>query len=261
MSAQDRLIGEYAQLWADALLLPDERQVTDSHFRELRELLPHMEDSELFRRWTRGRDDTAEEWRTRRVDPTDRQAVEDFYDQSVAYLFELMKWHTLEDDNGPLAYVVALRFAQQHGCRTYMDFGSGVGSGALLFARHGFQVTLSDISTTMLDFARARLARRGMGATFIDLKTERLPSQRYDIITAMDVWEHLVDPVATAREIAAALKPSGFLFGRFAAEPDPKAPQHIVFNFTPTFEQFEREGLTHVWSDEWLWGHQAFQKR
>jgi SAM-dependent methyltransferase len=157
--------------------------------------------------------------------------------------------------------VVALGFAQQHGCREYMDFGSGVGSGALLFARHGFHVTLSDISSTMLEFARARLAARGIVARFIDLKEQRLPPAQYEFITAMDVWEHLVDPVGTARDMAGALKPGGFLFGRFAAEPEPDVPQHIVFDFEPTFRQFERDGLEPVWADEWLWGHRAFRKR
>ncbi len=77
----------------------------------------------------------------------------------------------------------------------------------------------------------------------------------------MDVWEHLVEPVGTAVEVARALKSGGFLFGRFAAEPEAKAPQHIVFDFEPTFRQFERDGLVSIWSDDWLWGHRVFQKQ
>jgi SAM-dependent methyltransferase len=261
MREQERLIGEYAGVWSEALLLPGERRLTDSLLRELRELLPSMDQAEFSRRWSSGDDNVAEEWREQHVDPTDRNAVEAFYDQSVGYLFELMQWHTLDADNGPLAYVVALRFAERHDCHEYLDFGSGVGSGALLFARHGFDVTLADISSTMLQFARSRLARRGVSAAFIDLKEEQLPRERYGIVTAMDVWEHLVDPVETARDVAAALKPGGFLFGRFAAEPDARTPQHILFDFEPTFRQFERDGLACVWTDDWLWGHQAFQKR
>ena len=97
--------------------------------------------------------------------------------------------------------------------------------------------------------------------TILDQKSSRLPAARYDMVTAMDVWEHLVDPVATVDEIADALVPGGFLFGRFAAEPDPKYPQHIVTDFEPTFKRLAERGFTEVWRDEWLWGHQAFQKR
>jgi SAM-dependent methyltransferase len=260
MAEQQRLFDRYTQLWADALLLPGETQLSASLLRELRQLLPSMDGEEITRRWTSGEGDVADEWRKRQVDPTNRGAVEAFYDESVAYLFELMQWHTLVDDAGPLAYVVALQFAKQHGCSGYMDFGSGVGSGAILFARHGFDVTLSDISSSMLDFARARLTMRDLRAQFVDLKRDRLPREQYGIITAMDVWEHLVDPVGTAGEIAAALQPGGILFGRFAAEPEPDVPQHIVFDFEPTFRQFERDGLVRVWADEWLWGHEAFRK-
>ena len=55
----------------------------------------------------------------------------------------------LGEDLSPLAYVLALRFAQQHGCQSYLDFGAGVGSGGLLFARHGLQTTLADISSLL----------------------------------------------------------------------------------------------------------------
>ena len=49
------------------------------------------------------------------------EAVEAFYDRSQAYLFDLMWWHTLTHDQTPLAYVVALKFAQRHTCRRYLD--------------------------------------------------------------------------------------------------------------------------------------------
>ena len=107
--------------------------------------------------------------------PGDRQSIEQFYDTSQATIYELMWWHTLGDDNSPLAYVTALHFAQQHGCQRYLDFGAGVGAGGILFARHGLEVTLADISSTLLGFSQWRLDRRGLAATYIDLKVGRLP--------------------------------------------------------------------------------------
>jgi 2-polyprenyl-3-methyl-5-hydroxy-6-metoxy-1,4-benzoquinol methylase len=38
------------------------------------------------------------------------------------------------------------------------------------------------------------------------------------MITAMDVFEHLSDPLGTVDHIARALQSGGFLFGRFAVE-------------------------------------------
>ncbi len=79
-------------------------------------------------------------------------------------------------------------------------------------------------------------------------------------MTAMDVFEHLVDPVETAERLWDALKPGGFLYARISAEYDADRPQHIVQDFGPTFEHMRALGFVEVWRDEWLWGHQVFQK-
>lgn len=247
-------------MWTDALILPGTHDLEGSLQKEI-EQGKTLDPGEIRRRWTLNENEVAKEWRTRVADPADKESVETFYDQSQGYIFELMRWHALIDDDGPLAYAVALQFAQERSCKMYLDFGAGVGSGAILFARHGFDVTLADISSTLTTFARARLAARHLQARLLDLRHESLPSNQYDIVTAMDVWEHLTDPVRAATQVARAIRPGGFLFGRFAAEPDPELPQHIVFDFEPTFRQLENEGMKAVWRDEWLWGHQAFQKQ
>jgi cyclopropane fatty-acyl-phospholipid synthase-like methyltransferase len=53
------------------------------------------------------------------------------------------------------------------------------------------EVTLADISSTLLDFSQWRLARCGLAATAINLKVAPLPSSAFDLITAMDVFEHM----------------------------------------------------------------------
>jgi 2-polyprenyl-3-methyl-5-hydroxy-6-metoxy-1,4-benzoquinol methylase len=157
--------------------------------------------------------------------------------------------------------VLALDFARQRQSgRRYLDFGAGVGAGGLLFARHGFHVSHADISSTLLRFSQWRMERRGLSAEFVDLKDASLPPDAFDVITAMDVFEHLPDPVKAVDQLAIALKPGGFLFGRFAAEHDEDRPQHIVFDFDPVLERLTSWGFRQVWRDEWLWGHQAFQK-
>ena len=171
-----------------------------------------------------------------------------------------MWWHTLVDDNSPLAYVVALEFASLVGCKTCLDFGSGVGSGALLFRSRGFDVTLADISRMMLSFCKYRFDARGLDASFINLKHSKLPANAFDFITAMDVFEHLVDPAGTVDLLHHCLKPGGYVYGRFASEIDPDRPEHIVQDFQPVFGRFAELGFQEVFRDEWLWGHQVFRK-
>jgi 2-polyprenyl-3-methyl-5-hydroxy-6-metoxy-1,4-benzoquinol methylase len=255
----DRLLAEYRQTWERALILDGHQDLRESLLAELGRYTQCEDIAEVRRRCERAVVSLKREWEDK-VQPADHQSIERFYDESQAMLYELMWWHTLGEDVSPLAYVLALHFAQQHGCQRYLDFGAGVGSGGILFARHGLQATLADISSSLLRFSAWRLGLRKLPAHYIDLKLSGLPSQAFDVITAMDVFEHLSDPVEAIEQLWKALKPGGFLYARISAEPDEERPQHIVEDFEPTFERMRALGLVEVWRDEWLWGHQVFQK-
>jgi SAM-dependent methyltransferase len=258
---QERLLEEYQQTWKQALLLPGHQGLPESLLAELSVYMRCDDVAEMQRRCEQAVATLKREWHEQ-VRAADQQtSVEHYYDQSQTLIYELMWWHTLSEEASPLAYVTALHFAQQHGCKRYLDFGAGVGSGGMLFAAHGFDVTLADISSTLLRFSQWRLEQRGYPSTYIDLKTHDLSPHAYDIVTAMDVFEHLVEPVATVEQIYDALRPGGFLYARLAAEVDADRPQHIVQDFGPTFDRMREVGLVQVWQDKWLWGHQVFQKR
>ena len=254
---QKRGVREYRRIWENALLLEGRRNLKKSLVRELGSYLRLKSLSEVERQAKGAMLTTETEWH-KRVDPRNRHSVEQFYDETQVGLFELMWWHGLGWDDSPLAYVTALKFAQLHGGRAYMDFGSGVCSGGILFARHGFDVSLADISTPLLDFGRWRFAQRGLSARFIDMKSSKLAKGSLNFITAMDVFEHLFDPVSAAEQLWASLKPGGFLFGRFDTSEDQS--QHIVRDFGPTLRHMKKLGFVQVWQDEWLWGHLVFQK-
>lgn len=255
----ERLLAEYRRTWEQALTLEGYGNLQESLLAELGRYVDCPDVAEIQRRCIHAVANVKHEWEEK-VHSADRQSIERFYDESQAMLYELMWWHTLGDDLSPLAYLLAMRFAQQHGCQRYLDFGAGVGSGGILFGRHGFQVTLADISSSLLRFSAWRLGIRRLPAQYIDLKLSGLPSHAFEMITAMDVFEHLSDPVEAVEKLWKALKPGGFLYARIAAEPDEDRPQHIVQDFEPTFERMQTLGLVEVWRDDWLWGHQVFQK-
>jgi 2-polyprenyl-3-methyl-5-hydroxy-6-metoxy-1,4-benzoquinol methylase len=258
-SEHDRLLATYRDIWQGALCQETRLDLPESLLAELGAYL-HEDAAEIRRRCLRSLASLRDDWE-RQVVPGDRRSVEQYYDASQTLLYELTWWHTLSEDSSPLAYVTALQFAQQHACRTYLDFGAGVGSGGLLFARHGFEVTLADISSPLLRFSRWRLEQRALPARYVDLKNGgQLPHNTFDIITALDVFEHLVDPVATLEQLWESLRPGGFLFARLAVEIDADRPQHIVRDFEPTFARLRTLGLTQVWQDDWLWGHRVFRK-
>jgi 2-polyprenyl-3-methyl-5-hydroxy-6-metoxy-1,4-benzoquinol methylase len=256
---QEDGLAEYRKIWSDALLLGGTHDLQQSLIRELGLYMECEDSAEIELRCSRAVENLADQWRGK-VDPTDRKSVEDFYNETKEEIYELMWWHTLSDDLSPLAYVTALHFALRHGCRSCLDFGAGVGSGSLLFARHGLEVALADISSPLLEFSQWRFELRGLLGEFFDLKARGLPTESFDIVTAMDVFEHLADPVEAVEKLWNVLKRGGFLFGRFHAEPDQDRPVHIVRDFEPSFRRLRELGFVEVWRDDWLWGQQVFQK-
>lgn len=259
LEREAELLRAYTGIWNEALALPGEDNLGQSLCKELGNLTGNEDLEDVKRRCQKAMLAMKADWEST-VKPEDEKTVEEYYDKSEHYAYELMWWHSLEEDRSPLAYVAALHLALQNGCASALDFGAGVGTGSVLFARHGALVSLADISSTLLDFSKRRLAARGVPATYIDLKSEALPENAYDFITAMDVFEHIAEPEKTAETLANSLKPGGILFGRFAAEEDEERPSHIAKDFGPMFEKLRELGFTEIWKDEWLWGHQAFRK-
>jgi hypothetical protein len=203
---QERLLNGYRNIWKNALCLDAQQDLQESILSELGQYLGYEDLTEIRNRCQRAMASLSSEWQEK-VAVGDRQSVEQFYDDSETYIYDLMWWHTLSEDSSPLAYVTALEFAQQQGCRHYLDFGAGVGSGGILFARNGLDVTLADISSTLQRFSQWRFKERKLSAQFIDVKVGSLPSRAFDMVTAMDVFEHLVDPVETIEQLSNALKP------------------------------------------------------
>lgn len=256
---QERLLDAYRNIWKHALCIEKKQDLQESILSEIGQYFGCEHLGEIRNRCQRAVVTLRDEWQ-KNVAVEERQSVEQFYDNDETYIYDLMWWHTLSADSSPLAYVTALELAQEQGCRSYLDFGAGVGSGGILFSRYGFDVTLADISSPMQRFSQWRFGMHRLSAQFIDLKTRGLPSSAFDMVTAMDVFEHLVDPVETIEQLWSALKPGGFLFARLASEIDEDHPQHIVQDFGPTFERLYKLGFVQFWQDDWLWGHLVFRK-
>jgi SAM-dependent methyltransferase len=256
---KESLLDRYRQEWSEALLMDGHNNLKESLVAELCSYLGTKDLAEGERRCAAASDELEKEW-AETVIPGSTQSIEALYNDSKTILYELMWWHTLLEDDAPLAYVIAVDLARKLECRSYLDFGAGVGSGGLLFARQGFHVTLADISSRLLVFSRWRFDQRGLPVRIVDLKEQDLRRHSFDFVTAMDVFEHLVDPVGTVDMLADALRPGGVIFGRFDVDEDDDRGQHIVHDFEPCFARMRELGFVRIWEDDWLWGHLAFQK-
>jgi len=107
-----------------------------------------------------------------------------------------------------------------------LDFGSGIGSIGLFMAGCGFEVTLADVSEPLLAYAKWRFGKRGLRGRFIDLNKERLPDCTFDLVTSLDVLEHIPAPDKIIQQIHGSLTVGG-VFAFNVGPIDPAFPQHI----------------------------------
>lgn len=224
----DQLIFEKRKkIWEEALIVSGTQTLIDSAVGELcdyfaksaeevRAILP--EAGKLL----------AEEWHRMNINKKDKSSVSDFYNKTSLEIFELMQWNVYGQEKGPISYVAALELAQKMGFKRYLDYGSGVGSGIILFLKHGLEASGADIATPLQDFIKFRLKSRNLTAKLIDLKKQGLKPDAYDIITCFDVLEHAVDPRSMLKELRASLKKGGILVVNNVTCPEDKnKPMHI----------------------------------
>lgn len=143
-------------------------------------------------RMKRGSVPLRDEWNAwEKQGPMTPERITAFYKQTKNYIYELGEWHLFVPNKreSDLALVEQLRKKQP---KNVLDFGGGVGLMALPLARAGLDVTLADVDGTSLDFAAFRAKRRGISLKLWKSDVEPMPpDQKYDVILALDVLEHL----------------------------------------------------------------------
>lgn len=258
MAHEKNFLGNYEAIWKEALMLPGFTDLYESLVQEISNY-NGMKPAEVKIYFDHATEALARLWESGPYTPP--EAIHKFY-ESPHYIFELMAWHSLREDNTPLAYVMALEFAQQIKCHAHLDFGSGVGSGTILFDRYGIYSHFCDVSQTLLKFSHWRMTDvRKKPSSSVNLRIENVPRCMFNLITAMEVFEHLAYPLETLEHLYNALTPGGYLFIQLSScKPDPLRPQHIVTDPTPIYAKLDQLGMAKVWGDTWCWGHEIFQK-
>ncbi|MFZ5484481.1 MAG: bifunctional 2-polyprenyl-6-hydroxyphenol methylase/3-demethylubiquinol 3-O-methyltransferase UbiG [Pseudomonadota bacterium] len=106
------------------------------------------------------------------------------------------------------------RLASVSGKRV-IDVGCGGGILAEAMAEKGAQVTGIDLSDKALKVAKLHLLESGRQVEYLAIAAEDLAEQRpecHDVVTCMEMLEHVPDPASTVRACARLCKPGGWLF-------------------------------------------------
>lgn len=94
--------------------------------------------------------------------------------------------------------------------KTALDVGCGAGLLAEPLARLGAKVTAIDAAPELIEVARAHAKKMGLEIDYRATTIEEIEGQ-FDLITCMEVIEHVADPAAFLRSIAQRLTPNGLL--------------------------------------------------
>ena len=94
--------------------------------------------------------------------------------------------------------------------KTALDVGCGAGLLAEPLARLGAAVTAIDAAPELIEVARAHASAAGLAVDYRACGVEDLTGS-FDLVTAMEVVEHVADPRAFVAALAARLAPGGLL--------------------------------------------------
>lgn len=108
-------------------------------------------------------------------------------------------WHADSRERRPLAG------------RSALDVGCGAGLLAEPLARMGAAVTGVDAAPENIGAARAHAAGQGLAITYHAGELAALPPATFDLVTSMEVVEHVADPAVFVAELAARLAPGGLM--------------------------------------------------
>jgi 2-polyprenyl-6-hydroxyphenyl methylase/3-demethylubiquinone-9 3-methyltransferase len=99
--------------------------------------------------------------------------------------------------------------------KTVLDVGCGGGLLSEAMAARGATVTGIDLSEKALGVARLHLLESGRSVDYRHISAEDLATQQagsYDVVTCMELLEHVPNPASTIASCAALVKPGGHVF-------------------------------------------------
>lgn len=143
-------------------------------------------------------------------------------DQAEIAKFEALahRWWDRESEFKPLHEINPLRvnWIDEHislAGKKVLDVGCGGGILSEAMARRGAQVTGIDMGEAPLSVARLHLLESGLEVDYRQITAESLAEESpetFDVVTCLEMLEHVPDPASVIRACHRMVKPSGQVF-------------------------------------------------
>ncbi|HVL44390.1 MAG TPA: bifunctional 2-polyprenyl-6-hydroxyphenol methylase/3-demethylubiquinol 3-O-methyltransferase UbiG, partial [Acidovorax sp.] len=131
------------------------------------------------------------------------------------------RWWDPDSEFRPLHQINPLRLDWIHGLsaltgKRVLDVGCGGGILADSMARKGAEVIGIDLSTKALRVAQLHALEAGThNVQYREISAEAMAAEQpagFDVVTCMEMLEHVPDPASVVRACATLVKPGGWVF-------------------------------------------------
>ena len=95
---------------------------------------------------------------------------------------------------------------------TVLDVGCGGGILCEALAQSGADVTGLDVEKDAIEAAKAHALRSGLSIQYVCQPLEEYEEEPFDIVTCMEMLEHVKEPETVIQHCVRLLKPGGYLF-------------------------------------------------